>query len=189
MRQSRFTVEEIIRIIAESELPTSSIAGTARKYGIKEATLYRWRAKYKGMGKSEAQRLKVLEDENRQLKRLVADKELIIQTFDSRPKAAGDPGAAATRPLPAAGAGPAADGQGHLLPARPGTSAGGWTERADSGTGPRPGLFWLSAHHRSAPAARLAGQPQAGVSPVSANGTAKTSEQKRAAGAEAAGAL
>src|SRR5665811_1663121 len=59
MRQSRFTVEEIIRIIAESELPTSSIAGTARKYGIKEATLYRWRAKYKGMGKSEAKRLKV----------------------------------------------------------------------------------------------------------------------------------
>ena len=52
MRQSRFTVEEIIRIIAESELPTSSIAGTARKYGIKEATLYRWRAKYKGMGKT-----------------------------------------------------------------------------------------------------------------------------------------
>ena len=76
MRQSRFTVEEIVRIIAESELPASSIAGTARKYGIKEATLYRWRAKYKGLGKSEAKRLKVLEDENRQLKRLVADKEL-----------------------------------------------------------------------------------------------------------------
>ena len=82
MRQSRFTVEEIIRIIAESELPTSSIAGTARKYGIKEATLYRWRAKYKGLGKSEAKRLKVLEDENRQLKRLVADKELIIIGFN-----------------------------------------------------------------------------------------------------------
>jgi putative transposase len=82
MRQSRFTVEEIVRIIAESELPTSSIAGTARKYGIKEATLYRWRAKYKDMGKSEAKRLKVLEDENRQLKRLVADKELIIQTLN-----------------------------------------------------------------------------------------------------------
>ena len=82
MRQSRFTVEEIIRIIAESELPTSSIAGTARKYCIKEATLYRWRSKYKGLGKSEAKRLKVLEDENRQLKRLVADKELIIQTLN-----------------------------------------------------------------------------------------------------------
>ena len=81
MRQSRFTAEEIIRIIAESELPTASIAGTARKYGLKEATLYRWRAKYKGLGSSEARRLKVLEDENRRLKKLLADKELIIQTL------------------------------------------------------------------------------------------------------------
>lgn len=82
MRQSRFTAEEIIRIIAESELPTTSIAGTARKYGIKEATLYRWRAKYQGLGTSEAKRLKVLEDENRRLKKLVADKELVIQTLN-----------------------------------------------------------------------------------------------------------
>jgi putative transposase len=114
MRQSRFTVEEIMRIIAESELPTTSIAGTARKYGIKEATLYRWRARYKDLSTSEAKRLKVLEDENRRFKRLVADKELIIQTlnetlkktFDSRPEAAGDPGTAATRDLPATGPGP-----------------------------------------------------------------------------------
>ena len=54
----------------------------AEEGGIKEATLYRWRAKYKGLGKSEAKRLKVLEDENQQLKRLVADKELIIQTLN-----------------------------------------------------------------------------------------------------------
>jgi putative transposase len=74
MRRSRFTVEEIIRIIAESELPTVSIAGTARKYGITEATLYRWRAKYKGLSTSEAKHLKVLEDENRRLKKLVAEK-------------------------------------------------------------------------------------------------------------------
>lgn len=77
MRQSRFTVEEIIRILAESKLLTFSIAGTARKYGSKGATLYRWRAKYKGLGASEGKRLKVLEDENRGLKKLVADKELI----------------------------------------------------------------------------------------------------------------
>ena len=50
MRQSRSTAEEIIRIIAESELPTASIAVTARKSGIKEATLYRYRARDKGMG-------------------------------------------------------------------------------------------------------------------------------------------
>jgi transposase-like protein len=41
MRQSRSTAEEIIRIMAESELPAASIGGTARKSGIKEATLYR----------------------------------------------------------------------------------------------------------------------------------------------------
>jgi putative transposase len=82
MGQSRFTVKEIIRIIAESELPTVSIAGTARKYGITEATLYRWVAKYKGLSTSEAKRLKVLEDENRRLKKLVAEKELVIQALD-----------------------------------------------------------------------------------------------------------
>ena len=82
MRQSRFTVEEIIRIIAESELPSASIASTARKYGIKEATLYRWRAKHKGLSTQEAKRLRVLEDENRRLKKLVAEKELIIQSLD-----------------------------------------------------------------------------------------------------------
>lgn len=63
-------------------MPTASIAGMARKYGIKEATLYRWRAKYKGLGTSEARRLKVLEDENRRLKKLVAEKELLIQTLN-----------------------------------------------------------------------------------------------------------
>jgi transposase-like protein len=45
MRQSRSTAEEIVRIIAESEFPAASIGGTAAKYGIKEATLYRYRAK------------------------------------------------------------------------------------------------------------------------------------------------
>ena len=50
MRQSRSTAEEIIRIIAESELPTVSIGGPACNYGIKEATRYRYRARCKGMG-------------------------------------------------------------------------------------------------------------------------------------------
>jgi transposase-like protein len=49
MRQSRFTVEEVICIIAESELLTVSIADTARKYDITEARLYRWRTKIQGV--------------------------------------------------------------------------------------------------------------------------------------------
>ena len=44
-----------------------------RKYGMSEATLYNWKAKYGGMAISEARRLKDLEDENRRLKKLVAD--------------------------------------------------------------------------------------------------------------------
>ena len=81
MPRKKFTIDQIIRIIAESELPGNSNASVARKYGIAEQTLYRWKKKYKGLSKTEAQRLKVLEDENRRLKRLLAEKELEIQTL------------------------------------------------------------------------------------------------------------
>ena len=98
---------EILCIIAESELPTAGIAGPAHKYGIKEARLYRWRAKYKGLSTQEAKRLKVLESENRRLKKLMTEKELILQnldeilkkSFESGPEAPGDPGYAPARGL------------------------------------------------------------------------------------------
>ncbi len=51
----------------------------ARKHGISEGTIYRWRSKYGGMDVSEARRLKSLEEENRRLKRIVADQALDIQ--------------------------------------------------------------------------------------------------------------
>jgi putative transposase len=50
-----------------------------RKHGMSDATLYNWKAKYGGMAVSEARRLKDLEDENRRLKKLVADQALDIQ--------------------------------------------------------------------------------------------------------------
>jgi putative transposase len=49
-----------------------------RTHGITETTFYRWRAKYGGMQKAEVRRLKQLEDENRRLKRLVADLSLDV---------------------------------------------------------------------------------------------------------------
>ena len=52
-----------------------------RRYGISANTFYRWRRKYGGMGVSEARRLKQLEDENRRLKRIVADQALNLQVL------------------------------------------------------------------------------------------------------------
>lgn len=81
MKKNRFSIDQIIRILAEAETPGNSVAFVARKYGIVEQTIYRWRQKYKGFSASEAKRLKALEEENARLKRLLAEKELEIQTL------------------------------------------------------------------------------------------------------------
>ena len=72
MRQSRFTETEIIYAVKQVELgiPVREIA---RKYGVSEKTVYLWRTKYNGVSPSELKRLKDLERENGQLKKLVAD--------------------------------------------------------------------------------------------------------------------
>lgn len=78
MRGKRFTEEQIIGMLKEAEqgLP---LAELTRKYGISPGTFYRWKAKFGGMDVSDARRLKQLEDENRRLKRLVADQALDLQ--------------------------------------------------------------------------------------------------------------
>lgn len=72
MKRSRFTETQIIGILKEGEAGAKT-PDLARKHGVSEHTIYRWKAKYGGMSVSEAQRLKQLEDENRRLKHLVAD--------------------------------------------------------------------------------------------------------------------
>jgi putative transposase len=55
------------------------VKAVCAKYNVSEATFYKWRAKFGGMGVNEARRLRALEDENGRLKRLVADQAVQIQ--------------------------------------------------------------------------------------------------------------
>lgn len=72
MKRKRFTEEQIIGILREQKAGAKT-ADMARKHGVSEATLYNWKAKCGGMDVSDAKRLKALEDENGELKRLLAD--------------------------------------------------------------------------------------------------------------------
>ena len=77
MKRSRFSEEQIIGILKESEAGVS-VEELTRKHGIAAGTFYRWKSKFGGMELSEAKRLKSLEEENRRLKRIVADQALDI---------------------------------------------------------------------------------------------------------------
>jgi putative transposase len=72
MKGSRFSEEQIIGVLREHEAGART-EEVCRRHGISSATFYKWKAKYGGMEASEAKRLKGLEDENRRLKKLLAE--------------------------------------------------------------------------------------------------------------------
>lgn len=75
MKTSRFTTEQIIAILHEHAAGAQA-SELIRRHGISRATLYHWKKQYGDLQVSDAKRLKALEDENRRLKRLVADQAL-----------------------------------------------------------------------------------------------------------------
>src|SRR5215216_1360375 len=93
MKRIRFTEEQIIAVLREHDVGAKA-ADLARKHGISEATLYNWKAKYGAMDVSDAKRLRSLEDENRKLKKLLAES-MLDQAARIRLPAAVHP---ATRP-------------------------------------------------------------------------------------------
>jgi len=80
MKRSRFSEEQIIGILKEHQAGMSA-TDLCRKYGFSDATFYKWRSKYGGMEVSDAKRLKGLEDENRKLKKLLAEQMLDNSTL------------------------------------------------------------------------------------------------------------
>lgn len=73
--KKRFSEEQIIGVLKEAEAGKKT-SELCRQYGVTEQTFYRWKSKYGGMELSDAKRLKSLEEENRKLKRLVAEQAL-----------------------------------------------------------------------------------------------------------------
>jgi putative transposase len=72
MKKSHFTEEQIAYALRQPETGTA-VTEVCRAMGISEQTYYRWKKQYGGLGVQEIRRLKLLEEENRKLKQLVAD--------------------------------------------------------------------------------------------------------------------
>ena len=88
MRKSRFSEQQIIAVLKEHEAGMST-AEVCRRQGISQPTFYSWKSKFGGLEVSEAKRLKALDDENRKLKKLLAEqvmdnatlKEMLAKNF------------------------------------------------------------------------------------------------------------
>jgi len=81
-RRKRHSPEQIVRKLRDADAMLNAgqdVAAVFQNLEVSEATYHRWRLQYGGMKSEEAKRLKQLEDENRRLKQIVADKELDIQ--------------------------------------------------------------------------------------------------------------
>ena len=78
MKKKRYSEEQIVRILQEAE-QHGNAADIIRRENIAQGTFYRWKQKYGGLEVSDVRRLRELEDENRRLKKLVADQALDIQ--------------------------------------------------------------------------------------------------------------
>lgn len=81
MKKSRFTETQIVGIVKESEAGANT-KELCRKHGVSPQTFYKWKAKHGGLEISDVAKLRALEDENRRLKRIVADLTLNVDALN-----------------------------------------------------------------------------------------------------------
>ena len=77
MKKSRFTESQIVAVLKEGDAGVP-VAQLVRKHGISTATYYTWRSKYAGVGVSDLKRMRELEAENTRLKKMVAERDLVV---------------------------------------------------------------------------------------------------------------
>jgi len=81
MKNSRFTEEQVVAILAEADRGESTIGEVCRAHGVSEATFYNWRKRFRGMGVEEVREYRRLKQENARLKKMVADRDLEIEAM------------------------------------------------------------------------------------------------------------
>jgi putative transposase len=79
MKKGHFSDEQIVAVLRDAEATTAVAA--ARKHGVSEQSIYRWRNKYAGMEVSDVRELKRLKDENTRLKKLLAERDLEVEVM------------------------------------------------------------------------------------------------------------
>jgi putative transposase len=79
MKKAHFTDEQIVAVLRDAEATTA--VASARKHGVSEQSIYRWRNKYAGMEVSDVRELRRLKDENSRLKKLLAERDLEVEVM------------------------------------------------------------------------------------------------------------
>ena len=77
MKKNRFTEEQMAKILREAD--RDSVSEVAKRHGVSEVTIYAWRKRFGKLEPADVKRLRLLEQENNRLKKLLAERDLDIE--------------------------------------------------------------------------------------------------------------